>query len=69
MGHGNGIGQICESDFNRLNRKCIALLFGCGSAAMTCLNSEPHGVAFNYLLKGSPSLLGCLWSVTDKDTD
>ena len=30
---------------------------------------EPAGCAFDFLMRGCPAYLGCLWNVTDIDTD
>ena len=32
-------------------------------------HSEPHGCGFDFLLKGCPAYVGCLWNVTDIDLD
>jgi separase len=45
------------------------MLFGCNSASITQGKCEPNGIAHSHLLNGAPALLGCLWEVTDKDTD
>jgi separase len=45
------------------------MLFGCSSAAMTLGKSEPNGFSHSNLINSSPGVLGCLWEVTDKDTD
>jgi separase len=45
------------------------MLFGCSSATMIHNNSEPHGITHSFLMNDCPSVLGCLWDVTDKDID
>jgi separase len=45
------------------------MLFGCSSVAITAGKCEANGPAHSHLINGSPAVLGCLWEVTDKDTD
>lgn len=45
------------------------MLFGCSSASLTQNKCEPNGIAHSHLINKSPGVLGCLWEVTDKDTD
>lgn len=45
------------------------LMFGCSSARMVLDGSEPFGCGFDFLMRGCPGYLGCLWNVTDIDLD
>jgi separase len=69
MGHGSGAQYIQESAIYKHKPDLPALLFGCSSAKMCFDGCEPQGIALVYLMSGSPLLLGCLWDVTDRDTD
>ena len=45
------------------------LVFGCSSAKMIHEESEPFGCTFDFLLRSCPAYLGCLWDITDVDSD
>lgn len=47
---------------------CVAFLMGCSSAKID-ESYDPSGLAFSYLISGSPALFGTLWMVTTKDID
>lgn len=49
--------------------QCYMMLFGCSSANVIHGKCEPHGITFSHLINGASGVLGCLWDVTDKDTD
>ena len=43
---------------------------GCSSAALVEAGEfEPSGPAWNYMMAGSPAVVGTLWDVTDRDID
>lgn len=69
MGHGAGNAHIREKQFYNKIINCLILLFGCSSASMCQQKSQPNGISHSHLINGAPGLLGCLWEVTDKDTD
>lgn len=69
MGHGAGSQHIKEKEFYGKGVQAFMMLFGCSSAAITQGKCEPNGIAHRHLMNGAPGLLGCLWEVTDKDTD
>ncbi|KAK0748788.1 peptidase family C50-domain-containing protein [Apiosordaria backusii] len=71
FGHGSGAQYIRGRTIRRLDRcKATVLLMGCSSAALTEAGEfEPSGPAWNYMLAGSPAVVGTLWDVTDRDID
>nr|XP_039268932.1 uncharacterized protein LOC120343948 [Styela clava] len=69
-GHGSGTKYVSSTDFRNIKTRAAALLMGCGSAKLDQPGVfEPGGIVINYLMTGSPCILGCLWKVTDKDID
>ncbi|KAI8634582.1 peptidase family C50-domain-containing protein [Xylariaceae sp. FL1651] len=71
FGHGSG-GQYIRGRTIRQLEKCraVALLMGCSSASLTHAGDfEPYGPVWNYMLAGSPAVVGTLWDVTDRDID
>lgn len=69
MGHGNG-KYVTDDVLFKKKVTTVPLLYGCSSARMVDEGgSEAHGFCLTYLLSGCSLLLGCLWSVTDKDID
>ncbi|KAK0668626.1 putative Separin [Cercophora samala] len=71
FGHGSGAQYIRGRTIRRLDRcRAAVLLMGCSSAALTEAGEfEPSGPAWNYMLSGSPAVVGTLWDVTDRDID
>ncbi|KAJ8108316.1 hypothetical protein ONZ43_g6463 [Nemania bipapillata] len=50
--------------------RAVALLMGCSSASLTHVGQfEPYGPIRDYMLAGSPAVVGTLWDVTDRDID
>jgi separase len=50
--------------------RAVALLMGCSSASLADVGEfESHGPVWNYMLAGSPAVVGTLWDVTDRDID
>ncbi|CAG0900805.1 unnamed protein product [Darwinula stevensoni] len=70
-GHGSGTKFLPSIEVQRMECRALALLFGCSSGKLVQYGKkvEPHGVAYSYLLAGSPGVLGALCVVTDVDTD
>ncbi|MCJ1307842.1 hypothetical protein MMC25_001490 [Agyrium rufum] len=70
FGHGSGGQYIRSRDIRKLDKCAVALLMGCSSAKLVEEGEyEPHGMVYQYLLAGSPAVVGTLWDVTDKDID
>ena len=43
---------------------------GCSGGKLTVAGQlDPAGTMLNYLLAGSPTIMSCLWDVTDRDID
>ncbi|GAB1320720.1 separin protein [Madurella fahalii] len=72
FGHGSGGQYIRSRTIRHLSPRCRAtvLLMGCSSAALLEAGEfEPSGPVWNYLMAGSPAVVGTLWDVTDRDID
>lgn len=53
-----------------LDRCATMMLWGCSSGVLKDMGDlDPIGTPLNYMLAGSPSWMGNLWDVTDKDID
>jgi len=70
-GHGSGEKYIHRDRVKKIGSDCCAaLLIGCSSGKLHQEGIyEPHGAILSYLLAGSPSVVGMLWDVTDRDID
>jgi separase len=71
FGHGSGAQYIRGRTIRQLEKcRAVALLMGCSSASLTHVGDfEPYGPVWNYMLAGSPAVVGTLWDVTDRDID
>ncbi|KAK4163434.1 Separin [Cladorrhinum sp. PSN259] len=71
FGHGSGAQYIRGRTIRRLDKcRAAVLLMGCSSAALVEAGEfEPAGPAWNYMMAGSPAVVGTLWDVTDRDID
>jgi separase len=72
FGHGSGAQYVRGRTIRRLAPRCraVTLLMGCSSASLADVGGfEPHGPVWNYMLAGSPAVVGTLWDVTDRDID
>lgn len=71
FGHGSGAQYIRGRTIRRLEKcRAAVLLMGCSSAALVEAGEfEPSGPAWNYMMAGSPAVVGTLWDVTDRDID
>ena len=70
FGHGSGAQYVRARSIKKLDKCAVTFLMGCSSSKMTeCGQYEPHGMPWNYMLAGSPAVVGTLWDVTDKDID
>ncbi|KAI5448524.1 hypothetical protein KIW84_015801 [Lathyrus oleraceus] len=70
FGHGSGEQYLPRRKIQKLQQCGATLLMGCSSGSLTLHGSyAPQGVPLSYLLAGSPSIVGNLWEVTDKDID
>ncbi|KAI1429297.1 peptidase family C50-domain-containing protein [Xylaria sp. FL1777] len=71
FGHGSGAQYIRGRTIRQLEKcRAVALLMGCSSASLTHVGQfEPYGPIRDYMLAGSPAVVGTLWDVTDRDTD
>ncbi|KAI0110475.1 peptidase family C50-domain-containing protein [Nemania sp. FL0031] len=71
FGHGSGAQYIRSRTVRQLEKcRAVALLMGCSSASLTHVGQfEPYGPIRDYMLAGSPAVVGTLWDVTDRDID
>jgi separase len=71
FGHGSGAQYIRGRTIRQLEKcRAVALLMGCSSASLAHVGDfEPYGPIWNYMLAGSPAVVGTLWDVTDRDID
>ncbi|KAI1393525.1 peptidase family C50-domain-containing protein [Hypoxylon trugodes] len=71
FGHGSGAQYIRGRTIRKLEKcRAVALLMGCSSASLADVGRfESHGPVRNYMLAGSPAVVGTLWDVTDRDID
>ncbi|KAI3336468.1 peptidase family C50-domain-containing protein [Xylariaceae sp. AK1471] len=71
FGHGSGAQYIRGRTIRQLEKcRAVSLLMGCSSASLTHVGDfEPYGPVWNYMLAGSPAVVGILWDVTDRDID
>ncbi|CAJ2509950.1 Uu.00g058500.m01.CDS01 [Anthostomella pinea] len=71
FGHGSGAQYVRQRTIRRMDKcRAVALLMGCSSASLISEGTfEPHGTVWNYMLAGSPAVVGTLWDVTDRDID
>ncbi|KAI0145956.1 peptidase family C50-domain-containing protein [Hypoxylon sp. NC0597] len=71
FGHGSGAQYIRGRTIRKMDKcKAVALLMGCSSASLADVGRfESHGPVRNYMLAGSPAVVGTLWDVTDRDID
>jgi len=71
MGHGSTLKNFSAQEIEKLNVRAVPLLFGCNSGKLERMGRlmDPIGTVNSYLIATAPSLLGFLWSITDRDLD
>ncbi|KAI0887445.1 peptidase family C50-domain-containing protein [Annulohypoxylon maeteangense] len=71
FGHGSGAQYIRGRTIRKMEKcRAVALLMGCSSASLAEVGRfESYGTVRNYMLSGSPAVVGTLWDVTDRDID
>ncbi|KAM0812860.1 putative Peptidase family C50-domain-containing protein [Seiridium cardinale] len=71
FGHGSGAQYIRGRTIRKMEKcRAVAMLMGCSSASLADVGEfESHGPVWNYMLAGSPAVVGTLWDVTDRDID
>ncbi|KAI2466597.1 peptidase family C50-domain-containing protein [Annulohypoxylon bovei var. microspora] len=71
FGHGSGAQYIRGRSIRKMDKcRAVALLMGCSSASLAEVGRfESYGTVRNYMLSGSPAVVGTLWDVTDRDID
>lgn len=68
MGHGAGTSYIQRSNLRSMKKCCPVLLFGCASVRLReHAQYDASGPLTDYLIAGSPLVMGNLWTVKDKD--
>ncbi|KAI9348207.1 peptidase family C50-domain-containing protein, partial [Obelidium mucronatum] len=70
FGHGGAEQYVRGHHVRSLDRCAAAFLMGCSSGKLSAQGEfDVSGTALNYLMGGSPSIVGNLWDVTDRDID
>lgn len=70
FGHGGGEQYISGTKVRSLPRCAVTMLWGCSSGILRDQGDlDRTGTPNDYVLAGSPCLVGNLWDVTDKDID
>ncbi|CAH1774040.1 unnamed protein product [Owenia fusiformis] len=69
-GHGHG-GKFLQADsLQQINCKAATFLMGCSSGKLVASGCfEAQGMVLSYFMAGAPSIVACLWDITDKDID
>uniref|UniRef100_H2YPY4 separase n=1 Tax=Ciona savignyi TaxID=51511 RepID=H2YPY4_CIOSA len=69
-GHGAGGAYVQQEAIARRSARGVSFLIGCSSGRLTEPGiTEPDGMVTWYMMSGCPSVMSCLWTVTDKDID
>eukprot|EP01083_Nonionella_stella_P019589 54398_1 len=70
VGHSGGEQYLSADSVQRAGVRATTLLFGCSSGLMRFQGEfPPTGIAYSYMIAGSPAVVANLWDVTDKDID
>ncbi|XP_067945670.1 separin-like [Watersipora subatra] len=70
LGHGSGSKYLKPRELCKLNCTAAVLLMGCSSGAFDSRGEmESAGIIYDYHMSNCPSVMACLWDVTDKDID
>lgn len=70
FGHSAGQSFLRGTTVRNLSKCAVSLLMGCSSGKMESNGEyDPHGYILNYLVAGSPAVVGNLWDVTDRSID
>ncbi|CEI87027.1 hypothetical protein RMCBS344292_01448 [Rhizopus microsporus] len=70
FGHSAGQSFLRGTTVRSLPKCAVSILMGCSSGKMESNGEyDPHGYILNYLIAGSPAVLGNLWDVTDRSID
>ncbi|KAI1717629.1 peptidase family c50 domain-containing protein [Ditylenchus destructor] len=71
LGHGSGSRYFGRSSIRECECQAVSVLMGCSSARI--LDEGPtfdgRAAIYEYLIARCPSILGCLWMVTDGEID
>ncbi|KAF8591367.1 hypothetical protein K439DRAFT_1627079 [Ramaria rubella] len=70
MGHGGAEQYVRSTKIRHLPRCAATMLWGCSSGLMRDMGDfDRTGTPYNYMVAGCPSLVACLWDVTDNELD
>lgn len=70
IGHGGAEQYARSSKIKHLPRCAATMLWGCSSGLMHDMGEfDRHGTPYNYMIAGCPTLIACLWDVTDNELD
>ncbi|KAJ3104491.1 hypothetical protein HK100_004049 [Physocladia obscura] len=70
FGHGGAEQYVRGHKIRKMDNCPVSFLMGCSSGKLSAPGEfDIAGTALNYLMGGSPAVVGNLWDVTDKDID
>ncbi|VDK85285.1 unnamed protein product [Cylicostephanus goldi] len=71
MGHGSGSRYFSRRLISENTINAVAILMGCGSVKLTPFGWGMDGKSsvYDYTVAKCPSVVGCLWTVTDGEID
>jgi len=70
MGHGGAEQYIRSNKIKHLRQCAATMLWGCSSGLMRDMGDfDRTGTPYNYMMAGCPTLVACLWDVTDNELD
>ncbi|WKY07447.1 hypothetical protein Q1695_007139 [Nippostrongylus brasiliensis] len=71
MGHGSGSRYFGRRVISENTVNAVSILMGCGSVRLAPFGWGMDGksVVFDYTVAQCPSVVGCLWTVTDGEID
>ncbi|KAJ1369691.1 hypothetical protein KIN20_031219 [Parelaphostrongylus tenuis] len=71
MGHGSGSRYFGRRAISESTINAVSVLMGCGSVRLTTLGWGMDGKSsvYDYSVARCPSVVGCLWTVTDGEID
>ncbi|KAE9415767.1 hypothetical protein Angca_007654 [Angiostrongylus cantonensis] len=71
MGHGSGSRYFGRRVISESTINAVSVLMGCGSVRLTTLGWGMDGKSsvYDYTVAQCPSVVGCLWTVTDGEID
>ncbi|GJJ15000.1 hypothetical protein Clacol_009271 [Clathrus columnatus] len=70
IGHGGAEQYVRSNKIKHLPCCAATMLWGCSSGFLHEMGDfDRHGTPYNYMIAGCPTLIACLWDVTDNELD